>query len=244
MATTARAEPLSTRRAVIIVPYRDPGDFTRSAQLAHFLDHLDRCGFKNDRIIVEQPAGRKFNRGLLLNVGILEAARRGYESVIMHDVDLLPAATMTGFYSYQFFKAVHLGRLWTSKYTAQGPYTLGLSTFFGGVVACSIELLRRCNAFPNCCWGWGGEDDILRNRLLRFCGPGSIVEPPAIGHYTEMAHEHQGLRPETKNMQRWEDVARWSTDLSDGLSTTAKVAAIHSATSTGNTIRICIQHLD
>lgn len=214
----------SHKRPLIVIPYRDPGDRSRAAQLEAFQQQMVACGFKNDRLIVEQSAGRKFNRGCLLNVGILEAERLGYTAVILHDVDLLPQCTMAGFYSYEFFKAVHLGRLWVSKYNTSGPYKLGHNTFFGGVVASSVAVLRRANGFPNSCWGWGGEDDILRNRILKTSGPGSIVEPPAIGHYVELPHEHQGLRPETKNMRRWEDIEAHSANLTDGLSTTASVA--------------------
>lgn len=229
--------------ALIIVPYRDPGDGSRSEHLRLLLEALDAGGFKNDRLIVEQPLGRKFNRGLLLNVGILEAERLGYSSVILHDVDLLPSASMANFYGYKFFKAVHLGRLWTSKYSTGGFYVLGQKTFLGGVLACTIAMLRTCNGFPNGCWGWGGEDDVLRNRLLTACGPGSISCPPAIGHYTELVHDHQGLSPDTKNMTRWEDIERYSSDLSDGLSTVGLVARWPEVPTRGRTMTACIDLL-
>ncbi len=87
-----------------------------------------------------------------------------------------------------------------------------------------VSAISRANGFPNSCWGWGGEDDILRSRLVKVGVPPTGPLPTA-GNYTELPHEHQGSSPATKNMRRWEDIQLHSTDLGDGLGNAKEVAA-------------------
>lgn len=42
-----------------------------------------------------------------------------------------------------------------------------LQDFFGGVTAFNLEQLRAVNGYGNRYWGWGREDDNMRERLKR-----------------------------------------------------------------------------
>lgn len=194
---------------LIIVPYRDSGDGVRQEHLKAFKDHMFLQKCKNFILIVEQSKdGRKFNRGALLNIGARLAIDA--DSFIFHDVDLLPSPKVLESYMDPGPDPVHFGALWTSKYTHKN--------FCGGVLSMSRKDLMKINGFPNKCWGWGGEDDIVRNRLLALNLP--IKTPPLNAElsYTELSHEHQGHNPLLKNMYRWEDIDQWSNDMSDGFS--------------------------
>jgi hypothetical protein len=197
---------------LIIVPYRDPGDGSRAEHLRIFRSHLQSHGFQNPLLVVEQTKDdRKFNRGALLNIGATLATNA--TSFLFHDVDLLPSSELVEPYCMPANAAVcHFGSLWTSKYS--------FKTFFGGVLFMTRLAFKTINGFPNQCWGWGGEDDIVRNRITSLKIPlvdAFTIVPDGSG-YTELDHEHQGHNPLLKNMHRWEDVEQWSNDLSDGLS--------------------------
>lgn len=74
----------------IIVPYRD-----RSDHLPIFLlnihPFLINQNLQYAIFVVEQTPGNQFNRGTLLNIGVVEALKTGHwDCVVFHDVDLLP----------------------------------------------------------------------------------------------------------------------------------------------------------
>jgi hypothetical protein len=194
---------------LIIVPYRDSGDGVRQEHLRLFKAHMHTHNCKNFILVVEQSKDlKKFNRGALLNIGAVLATNA--DSFIFHDVDLLPNAQVLESYVDPGPDPVHFGALWTSKYTHK--------TFCGGVLYMTRKHLERINGYPNKCWGWGGEDDVVRNRLLSLDLP--IKSPPLHAglSYVELSHEHQGHNPLLKNMSRWEDIEEYSNDLSSGLS--------------------------
>lgn len=77
-------------RVAIIIPYRN-----RPKDLAIFLKNIHPFLMKQQLeygiFVVEQTVGTKFNRGMLLNVGYLEAKKiKNWDCFIFHDVDLLP----------------------------------------------------------------------------------------------------------------------------------------------------------
>ena len=168
----------------IIVPYRDnlDGSQVRKKQLDKFIDvmpkYFSKLGkkYKFKIIIVEQGNSKKFNRGVLLNVGFL-IAEHNVDYFIFHDIDLFPDKDMLKYYACFPFKPIHLAHIWT-KYGVDGKY-------FGGVNSFNKEDFRKINGYPNDYWGWGGEDDELYDRVVN-CN--LTVINPKNGTYQEMEH--------------------------------------------------------
>ncbi len=141
---------------VIIIPYRD-----RAEHLQTLLPAL-QPHFANVNalfMVVEQVDHKPFNRGKLFNCGVdlLKSqadAIHGPVTLVLHDVDLVPEQAdyhgITG--------PTHLSKHCT-QFTHGAPRDC-----FGGVVAMPLEDFRRVNGFNNDYWGWGAEDDDLRDR--------------------------------------------------------------------------------
>jgi len=138
----------------IIIPHRNRND-----QLKKFISLWKKTA-NVDIYVIDQNNGDKFNRGLLLNVGFALAKLKGYERYIFHDVDSFPEPILrkqyfvdTVKYPIVHYASPHLG------------YKYKFTHFFGGVVGFNEQSFKAINGFPNNIFGWGGEDDILRQRV-------------------------------------------------------------------------------
>lgn len=134
----------------IIVPYRDRYD-----HLQEFLPHMESYlldkGIEYTIIVVEQDNASAFNRGMLCNIGFLEAKKQKCNYVVFHDVDMLPIDV-----DYSFSNVpVHLA-------TQNIPYP----AYFGGITLFPVKDFEKINGFSNFYWGWGFEDDDLRYRCV------------------------------------------------------------------------------
>jgi len=151
-------------RLGIIIPYRD-----RAKQLRVFIRELDQ--FLNvypkidyTVIVVHQEDKKKFNRAKLLNIGFIEAEKRGCDYVIFHDVDLIP---VKGSYEYSDIPlqlANKFEPLGNFKRTIQRDY-------FGGVTLFPVSTFRDINGYSNKYRGWGFED----NDILFRCKEKNVV---------------------------------------------------------------------
>jgi predicted glycosyltransferase involved in capsule biosynthesis len=173
----------------VIVPFREQVEQKRSEQLKKFLKHFDKLGYPV--LVVEQEEGKKFNRGMLLNIG---ADLADSEYVIFHDVDLLPKKTVIPYYEVFPDSPIHIGKTWREKYNNEG--------FLGGVISISKADLKSINGFPNNFWGWGGEDDAMRVRMKR--NNMTILQPTLEKGFTDLPHVDTKSKPEWKNMEKWE----------------------------------------
>ena len=180
----------------ILVQFREQKEQKRGEQLKNFLSHIHRYHPDWKVLVIEQSDdGQKFNRGALLNIGS-KLAETDY--VILHDVDLLPLMKITPYYTAFPEKPIHIGKIWTTKYDSP--------TFLGGILSISIEDIKKTNGYPNNFWGWGGEDDVLRDRLK---AKKIDVYQPTLRNEGIKELEHTDTRSlkELKNMQVWEDKA-------------------------------------
>jgi hypothetical protein len=166
----------------ILVPYRDNPAKERSDQLKLFVEHFSKSPWNQCHVfVIEQSEDdRRFNRGALLNIGAHLAKK--YTHIILHDVDLLPDESLLPYYTMIPDHPVHIGTVWRTKYTSE--------RFLGGILSISIKDFQRVNGYPNQFWGWGGEDDVLRNRLIH--GKIPIYRPTVHGGIKELPHEHVG----------------------------------------------------
>ena len=137
----------------IVIPYRN-----RQEDLDVFLKEMppifdEALGVNNWKIIIsEQNDGKLFNRGLMLNIGFLEA-HDICGNFIFSDVDVIP--------NHPESKARY-SESCTDKVV--GIYNSVCETL-GGVVKMRGDWFQKANGLPNTYWGWGVEDKALQNRI-------------------------------------------------------------------------------
>ena len=158
-------EATGTARIAIIIPFRDiEKEQKRTAQLREFVDYMkDYLDGHDYKIFLTEQTddNRKFNRGQLLNIGFERASKEGYTNFVFHDVDLLPSIELREYYTnVPIDRPVHIAAVW-DRYGSNPKY-------FGGITAFNEEMYRRMNGYPNNFWGWGGEDDELYLRAIKF----------------------------------------------------------------------------
>ena len=135
-------------RLGIIIPYR-----ARKNHLEEVAPILSRIGHV---YVIEQMDARLFNRGKLINAGFLEF-KKEFDYFAAHDVDMIPQAN-----EYAYCKgACHI-----ATEVEQFGYRLPYAEYFGGVTLFANEVFQKINGFYNTMWGWGGEDDMIRKKIL------------------------------------------------------------------------------
>ena len=175
-------------RWAIVVPYRD-----RAPQLALFLAHmqeyLPRNGFGDGEVwVVEQAAGRPFNRGLVRNIGFLEAAGACGAGVVARasagaaSAGAGGAAGVAGtgseegvdyvcFHDVDCLPAVDGLDYSSPKEGIRHLY--GHDHCLGGVMVATTKSFSASNGFPNNFFGWGREDAVLE---LRYQLSGGTID--------------------------------------------------------------------
>ena len=136
----------------IVVPYRD-----RQQHLDKFVPHMtDYLRTVNHHIyIIEQEAGKPFNRGKLLNVGF-KSLPVDVTHICLHDVDMLPIDA-------NYFMGEDIHHIATAA--EQFEYKMPYPDYFGGVTMFPVDIYAIVNGFDNEFWGWGAEDDDLHDRV-------------------------------------------------------------------------------
>lgn len=162
LGTQPAAPPPRRRRVVFIVPERDRAlqyDVLRTLLLAR----PALCDMDVLLVRAEQARDAPFNRGMLANAGFAAAMEAWPDAtrVVLHDADMLPESSVC--YRTPEGAAVVLFATRISQYEYAMPY----DTYFGGVVAFHPHAYRLADGFRNEFWGWGGEDDDMRERVRR-----------------------------------------------------------------------------
>ena len=147
---------------LIVIPFRHQVEFDRDEHLRNLKQYLaDALDPDRDVVVVaEQSAdGRPFNRGQLLNLGFLYCVQtHGVPSAVcLHDVDLTVDRPRRQYHASVARGPLHIAAAY-ERYRAP--------TYCGGILLVDSGHFQACNGFPNGIFGWGGEDDALRHRLL------------------------------------------------------------------------------
>lgn len=181
------------QRVAILIPYRNrrPHLYTL---LPVLIPLLMRQNIEFGIFVVELDAPTAFNKGVLFNAGFQEIMKtHDYECVILHDVDLLPVDDRN-LYRCNKNHPIHF----TANIIDFKQYYNGL---FGGVVGFTPQQFRAINGASNVYFGWGGEDDDLRDRVLgnNF----TIVRKPSkFAVYKMISHGRKGYWKENPNRFR------------------------------------------
>lgn len=122
-----------------------------------FLESRDICDY--EIFIVEQTDKEPFNRGSLLNVGAVEAIRKGYTRLCFHDVDLIP---MDVDYTVE-------AEDWPVELVRKVKNSVEpiAYNYFGGAALISSKAFIDVNGYSNKYRGWGYEDDDFLLRLSK-----------------------------------------------------------------------------
>ena len=83
-------------------------------------------------------------------------------------MDLLPSDDLVSAYREAAEPVVHIASVW-KRYDSP--------SYLGGALLVRASVFRRVNGYPNDFFGWGGEDDELRDRLMAHGVP--IARPSA-----------------------------------------------------------------
>jgi hypothetical protein len=135
----------------VIVPYRNRYEHLQEFKKS-IVEYLESKNIDFKIIIVEQDNAKLFNRGMLCNIGFIEAQKENCDYIVIHDVDMIPVDVD---YSYSNVP-VHLA-------TDKIPF----ESYFGGMTLFPTDVFEKINGFSNLYWGWGFEDDDLRYRCVR-----------------------------------------------------------------------------
>lgn len=139
---------------IIIIPYRD-----RESHLKYFLDNsypkIQNITPNLEIIIVEQTNGKKFNRGLTINIGYHYYNNENYY-YITHDVDTNPVNDYALNMYKKELKEKEVYSIYSNEITLGGCLKIKGSDF------------KRINGFPNDFWGWGCEDRDILNRCIYY----------------------------------------------------------------------------
>lgn len=194
MITSSEAKRLPQGTPTILVPYRDNAEQERAKQLKTFVSHMSRWHPDWQILVIEQSQDdRRFNYGALKNIGA-RLAKTDY--VIFNDVDMIPLSALVPYYTAFPETPIHIGAAYKGKYTGNG--------FIGQALSISMKDLKKINGYPNNFWGWGGEDDAMRNRLKR--NKIGILRPNTDTGFKVLEHKDTRLIKDAKNMRKWEDV--------------------------------------
>ena len=178
----------------MIIPHRN-----RIEQLKTIINKMKSTDI--DIYVIDQNNADKFNRGLLLNIGFHIASNtkgKMYDRYIFHDVDSYPDTALKKQYKIDGYPIIHYA-------SPLLGYKYKFPHFFGGVVGFDKLTFKQINGFPNNIFGWGGEDDMLRQRVAL---KQLTIYRPVIGNY-ELPEHDKPTETELSfksNMDKWEKI--------------------------------------
>ncbi|CAH8519930.1 unnamed protein product [Schistosoma turkestanicum] len=138
--------------------------------------------------VIEEAGNGLFNRGMIFNVGFMEAMQRfHFDCVVFHDADLAPINDLNpyGCDKQTFKQPVHLGVGLDIR-----NFRLNYPKLIGGVLKMSNKHFVQVNGHSNLYWGWGQEDDDLERRLEHE-KIDYYQMSPSIARYKALPHETQ-----------------------------------------------------
>ncbi|XP_038070430.1 beta-1,4-galactosyltransferase 6-like [Patiria miniata] len=181
-------------KVAIVVPFRN-----RTVQLSIFLRYmipfLQKQQLEFAIYIVNQESDNSFNRGMLLNVGFLEALNFSHwDCFVFHDVDHLPLS------EFNPYGCVDLPRHFIGG-ADNRQYKVPPWASMGGVCGFTTPQFWQINGVANVYWGWCCEDDDLKVRV-RMARLKRTRYKGTIGYYKTISIHHEKIKKGVKRLER------------------------------------------
>lgn len=176
-------EPEKKPKLAVVVSYRNREE-NRAQFIPHIRDYLGKAGIDFTIFIVEQADDKPFNRGKLMNIGFRHA-EKDHDYFCFHDVDMLPVDVDYSFAAVPTHLVEHAVPQFMDPTHEE---------YFGGVTIFDKGSYNKINGFSNEFWGWGAEDDDLRNRVI-WAG---MKPERRKNRFTTLSHFRYAALPGTK----------------------------------------------
>ena len=139
-----------------------------------------------------QPVSVPDNANSESNERLLEVTDEGrlwdsFDCYIFHDVDMLPEN------DYNIYTCTNTPRH-VGAYVDKFSYNLLYVKIFGGVTAFTENQFKKVNGFSNEFYGYGGEDDDMRNRI-ESRNMSVVRFPQCVAKYTMISHNKDKGNP-------------------------------------------------
>ena len=140
----------------------------RTRELNLFIKFMNRllipyCSF-HIYIIEQSQDGELFNIGKLKNIGFEIAKNEySYDNYIFSDVDIIPDYDLIEYYCKKLKYPISLG-LRGTRY--MNNKQVNKKIFMGSLLGFTKKQFEKINGYPNNFWGWGGEDEAIKARLV------------------------------------------------------------------------------
>lgn len=143
-------------KLAIIIPFRDRFDeLLEFAPALH--KFLNEASVDHEIFVINQADKYRFNRASLINVGYIYTADKGFDYLVMHDVDLIPTTHQIK-YSYPENGPVHLA-------SPDLHPLYHYENYVGGILLLTHQHFKMCRGMATKFWGWGREDDEFFIRM-------------------------------------------------------------------------------
>lgn len=110
-----------------------------------------------DRLIDDGKYKDKYNIGKLVNISIKKAQRKNYNTIIIHNVNLIPDDELIKYYKYKPKRPIIIG-------AASDKFMSYLFQF--GIISFQLGDLIRLNGYPNTFWNLPPDRDVVNRMVL------------------------------------------------------------------------------
>ncbi len=151
----------------IIIPYYKLDETyknTMKDMVNNLINHFRKFPQLKFKIIIceQKKSNQKFNKGQLINLGLLIAKSNGCTHVVVNNINLIISEEMIPYY-FSFEEAnkgpVNIGFKWNDYYQKR---------FLNDICLWNLDMLFKMGGYANQIWGVGCDEKILYHRYIKY----------------------------------------------------------------------------